>query len=241
MTPLDTALQYIRSSDHVNTSTGFRDNLPDRRAIVELLREVGATSPVHDQFLRSLALYKQQLQSAPNNDYAERYRAKSEDDIAENKNRAPSTWAIWVGWSTVPIGEEIYNECSIAYGHGASSRLLELVDEWFANDVLNWANAAKHAQTPLHQACEVGNVEAVKLLVAAPGIDVNRVTAHEETPLTICAKQNRVDCARLLLGSSNLRDVQKSVSDALRIAKRSSSNREITALLLAALGASDWD
>ena len=65
--------------------------------------------------------------------------------------------------------------------------------------------------TPLHWAAYKGHVECVRLLLAAPGIDVNKADKNKKygwTPLIWAVVKGHVECVRLLLAAPGI-DVNK--------------------------------
>ena len=123
----------------------------NRHTIARLLRTEGAEEDTEMQ---------RRLQATPTaaNPYACRYASKSQADIAANKaKRLP--WGILKRHP----GKLIYD----AAEKGDMAKLGPLVDEWFANDVLNWINPKADGFNPLIVCSKGGKVEAVNLLLAA--------------------------------------------------------------------------
>ncbi len=58
--------------------------------------------------------------------------------------------------------------------------------------------------TPLHMACQYGNVEVVRELLSVPGIEVNKVNATGKTPLFIACQNGHVELTRLLLNDTRV-------------------------------------
>ena len=63
------------------------------------------------------------------------------------------------------------------------------------------ALATEHQQTPMMTAAAHGNVDIVRLLVAA-GADINRQTNGCSTALIVACHYGHVDCVHALLGQS---------------------------------------
>ncbi len=80
-----------------------------------------------------------------------------------------------------------------------------LVEEVGAN--VNIADA--YGKTPLFLACELGNIESARILVANRA-DVNKARASGETPLYIAAKKGDIDIVKLLV--ENRADVDQKVT-----------------------------
>ena len=58
--------------------------------------------------------------------------------------------------------------------------------------------------TPLCQAARFGLTEVVKLLLAAPGIDINMADKDGETPLYCAAERGHAECVKLLLAAPDI-------------------------------------
>ena len=65
----------------------------------------------------------------------------------------------------------------------------------------NWTNEAESKNTPLHMAATNGHADCVRLLLAAPGSDVNRANENGETPLNMAAARGHEECVNLLLAA----------------------------------------
>ena len=63
------------------------------------------------------------------------------------------------------LGRRIFNAAS----KGDAAVLRPLVKGWGGNDVLNWADPDNYGRTPLVVGSTEGKLEAVRLLLAAPG------------------------------------------------------------------------
>ena len=101
---------------------------------------------------------------------AGRYADKSDSDIAANRAKiakiSPSEGATsWGILKPRSLGNQIYD--AVKFGNMAALR--RLVDDWFANDVLNWANLDCNGWTPLVTASHYDRLGAVRLLLEAPG------------------------------------------------------------------------
>ncbi|MDO5465188.1 MAG: ankyrin repeat domain-containing protein, partial [Akkermansia sp.] len=85
-------------------------------------------------------------------------------------------------------------------------------------------NAAdsNYSLTPLNYAAMIGHTECVRLLLAAPGIDVNKADNSGWTPLHWAASLNDSECVRILLAAPGI-NVNKENQEGytpLRVAKR---------------------
>ncbi|MBR2145314.1 MAG: ankyrin repeat domain-containing protein, partial [Akkermansia sp.] len=92
--------------------------------------------------------------------------------------------------------------------------------------------------TPLYQAAWDGHAEVVKLLLAAPGIDVNKANKYGSTPLYWAARFGHAEVVKLLLAVPGI-DVNKAGSDGctpLKTALINSSKTECPELIRAAGG-----
>ena len=83
-----------------------------------------------------------------------------------------------------------------AASSGDFPALKDMAEKWRGNEVLNWAD--EYGTTPLMWVSSVGNVEAVRVLVAA-GVDTNRVDHKGWSALMFASVDGRPDVVRLLL------------------------------------------
>ena len=60
------------------------------------------------------------------------------------------------------------------------------------------ADVNKDGNTLLHTVALLGYTERVRLLLAVPGIDVNKADEDGWTPLDIALKNGHTECARLI-------------------------------------------
>ena len=75
-----------------------------------------------------------------------------------------------------------------------------------AVDLLNDCSHYPSGWTPVHCACIGNNTEILALLIAF-GCLTNLPSLYGSTPLHICAKRNRVECAKLLLPHYSVEDL----------------------------------
>ena len=91
--------------------------------------------------------------------------------------------------------------------------------------------------TLLHYAALQGKTEVVKLLLAAPGINVNLADSYGKTPLILASQNGRTEVVKLLLGAPGI-DVNRADKDGntpLRVASKAGKT-DVVKLLLAAPG-----
>lgn len=119
-------------------------------------------------------------------------------------------------------------------GHGMAKALRE---EPWAVDELDHTGRA-----PIHHACALGDVEAVKELIRARA-DVNKPDSDLKTPLFIAAHNSEVECMRLLLQARSNVDQQDKFGNCAMHAAAGDCHPDAVALLLAAgasASARDW-
>jgi len=88
---------------------------------------------------------------------------------------------------------------------GRDYELALLCDEWKGNGaVLNWTNSEWENSTPLMTACAWDKLEAVKILVATPGVDINQGGRVGWTALFLAAINGYVDITKVLLSKEGL-------------------------------------
>ena len=66
-------------------------------------------------------------------------------------------------------------------------------------DQINFANPQRYGRTPLVIACYYNNVDAVKLLLSTPGVDVNKGIDFGSTALMYAAHRGHAESVKLLL------------------------------------------
>jgi hypothetical protein len=105
-------------------------------------------------------------------------------------------------------GEAMY----AAAEKGEAAELLNLVEPWFANPVLNeYSGFGRFGwdSTPLLIASKKGHIECVRVLVAQPGIELNKVDRDNERTALYCASYfGHVDIVELLCSQPGI-DVNK--------------------------------
>ena len=93
-------------------------------------------------------------------------------------------------------GRRLYD---IAY-KGDAEKLKVLVAEAKGNkNILNWRFQERYGRTPLVIASYYNRIEAVKILLATPGVDVNSGTDFGATSLHFAAHRGHLDVVKLLL------------------------------------------
>ena len=112
-------------------------------------------------------------------------RSYSEAQIAANRAKvAPEG-----------TGEAMY----AAAEKGEEAKLLKLVEPWFAHPVLNDYSGYAGGWTPLITASRNGRIECVRVLVAQPGIELNKGFRDYESTALYCASAfGHVDIVELL-------------------------------------------
>ena len=101
------------------------------------------------------------------------------------------------------ISPEQYNSALYeAAKHGDAEKVRLLLK---AGADVNWANEAESQNTPLIWAAANNHTECVKLLLAAPGIDVNKVNQENNYPLYAAAYNGQTECVRLLLAAPEIK------------------------------------
>eukprot|EP01031_Cornospumella_fuschlensis_P027153 gene27153-32799_t len=89
---------------------------------------------------------------------------------------------------------------------GDANKLRLLLNEYKSKrDVLNWSNPERYGRTPLVIASYYGKLEAVKALLATPGVDVNKGTDFGATALMFAAHRGFTEVVRALLNDSRIK------------------------------------
>ena len=110
----------------------------------------------------------------------------------------------------------------------------------FRNEVgTHWGNV--WGSTPLHMASHNGHHGVVELLVAAPGIDVNRVDVWGETPLYVACRNGHVEVVRLLLAAAGV-DVNRANHHGTTplVAARTGGHKDVADMVAAAGGQTNY-
>ena len=94
------------------------------------------------------------------------------------------------------INPEQYNSELYAAARDGDVEKVRLLLEAGAD--VNWKNEAERQNTPLIRAATYGHTECVRLLLATPGIDVNKADKGGNTPLSLAEIFNNTECARLI-------------------------------------------
>ena len=81
--------------------------------------------------------------------------------------------------------------------------VLEVLMQYSKEKNLN-VNHSDGTCAPMHQACNLGQIEVVKLLLNSENIDVNALDMNGKHPLHYACKSNRVDIVKMLLNSKNI-------------------------------------
>jgi ankyrin repeat protein len=132
-------------------------------------------------------------------------RSYNDAEIAANKVKVYKH----NGWDmTEAIGEKIF----VASKKGDAAGLIKLVEDWFANPILNAYVKEEYKDpnmTPLTEAVANGRIECVRILAAQPGIDINQSNFKTKaTPLLWASYGNKVDIVELLCSLPRI-DVNK--------------------------------
>ena len=135
------------------------------------------------------------------------------------------------GWEPGPCrGLQLYR--TAATGNAAS--LQPLIEEWRGSQTCNWANPAEDDKTPLCAAAKAGHAECVSILLADPGIDVNKRDRAGCSPLFHACKKGHRDVVTALLAASAV-DVNAK-TDAGKTPLGAAKDEEIKRLLQSAGG-----
>ena len=145
---------------------------------------VSITSPPPPPPVRSLPLPTAEALTAAD-PLAKYKRVYSEELIADNRAKtAPAS-----------VGLAIFE----ATRKGDADALLELVEQWFANSVLNEHGGETGEWTALTVAADKGHTECIRVLAAQPGIDINKSSrSNEYTPLLIASYGGHVEAVEVL-------------------------------------------
>ena len=129
-------------------------------------------------------------------------RFYSEEQIAANRAKVPPK-----GTSEAMVD---------AARQGNADELQAIVEQWFANPVLNFLPAdeqSKYRGTPLIEASANGHIECVRILVAQPGIDISKGIEERAGPavfhvtaLLAASVRCQVDVVDLLCGLPGIED-----------------------------------
>lgn len=104
--------------------------------------------------------------------------------------------------SAVDAGNALYNA---AYA-GNCDKMKTLITQYEGNSkVLNWENPERYGRTPLIIASYYGKLEAVKLLLATPGVDPNKGSDFGATPLHFAAHRGHVSVVNALLADRRIK------------------------------------
>ena len=130
-----------------------------------------------------------------NDPLAKYRRTYTEAQIKENQaKKLKSSWGI-VAQDRGKVGGAM---CSAA-DKGNSAELLKLVEPWFAHPVLNDCSGYGGKWTPLIGASFNGHIECVRVLVAQPGIELNKGHRYKQTTALLAASYfGHVDIVELL-------------------------------------------
>ena len=93
-------------------------------------------------------------------------------------------------------GKRLYDT---AYNGDAEVLKTLLAESKGNKNVLNWRSAARYGRTPLVIASYYGRLEAVKILLGTPGVDVNLGSDFGATALHFAAHRGHFDVVKLLL------------------------------------------
>ena len=149
--------------------------------------------------------------------------------LAESKALIPPTVPYPpLGWEIYSILNARLVEKQSKSGYWPNiDKLRQLILPWFANSVLNdefggnqdgnqppsnnfnnanflsggagWANVLSSRFSPLQLSCVNGDVEAIKLLVSLPGVEVNKAAPGTPTPLKIASALGFLEAVKILV------------------------------------------
>ena len=100
------------------------------------------------------------------------------------------------------INPEQYNSELYAAARDGDTEKVKLLIAAEAD--VNWKNDADYGATPLIIAALNGRTECVRLLLAAPGININQAGQQGATPLLCAALNGHKECVRLLLAAPGI-------------------------------------
>jgi len=83
---------------------------------------------------------------------------------------------------------------------------LELLGRDWADsgEVINWSNTSDNGISSLYAACREGHIDAVKILLSFPAIEVNKAANNGYTSFHTACINNQVDCVRALLAHKDI-------------------------------------
>ena len=108
------------------------------------------------------------------------------------------------------INPEQYNSELYAAARDGDAEKVRLLLEAGAD--VNWKNDTDHDVTPLFCAAHKDHTECVRLLLAAPGIDINQAAQNGYTPLIVAVGMGHTECVRLLLAAPGI-DINQAAQD----------------------------
>jgi len=97
---------------------------------------------------------------------------------------------------SIDLGKKLYNA---AYANNIESLRLVLAECKGNKAVLNFRNEERYGRTPLVIAAYYNKIDAVKLLLSTPGVDVNAASDFGASALHFAAHRGHLDVVKLLL------------------------------------------
>lgn len=97
---------------------------------------------------------------------------------------------------SIDLGKKLYNA---AYANNIESLKTVLAECKGNRSVLNYRNEERYGRTPLVIAAYYNKIDAVKLLLSTPGVDVNASSDFGASPLHFAAHRGHLEVVQILL------------------------------------------